>query len=440
MTSVNIQDAFPKGRPSQRLSKEFIGSWVMFDPLATNVSDLYVRPLGQLLSRNEYPEFWEWVQASRDDLLDDTSWLAVQTASPNGAVSNYSSGDGSTTFRVPSTGNTADGSGVFFRDKGNITDPVLLNVGKQDQIVNIEGQFFFHNSSDPSIINADSITGALHAGFINEGVYKNTSSLPLVTFSTAKSTAQVLFDASRQVNTGDQVQPNNMLMSYYIYTGKGTASYSPLPDIYDFMNSMSNRNIWLNSDLTINQRGKTINEVAHGEYFADRWRKVTDNTKMRQPVDERNYTPNAVHTISYSDGTVRQVTSPTSGDWDNADLDVPVGMSWYKLEEGGFATKWRKTNDVEELLAYYQILINTIYCWPLANSKGVQGINVGIAVTYVKRMRKNPQATPVFVNCTIASSENAHACQYSALLTATDANLSARMESLTLEAEIYDGV
>lgn len=191
-----------------------IGSIEKFPPLYIPPVDEYVRMQGEILVRSDYQKLFDKMNIT-DNMVTDTEWLAIQSASPNGAVAVYSSGDGSTTFRTPTTGD-----GVFGRDKGAITDPVLLNVGKQDQIVNIEGQFFFHNSGDPSIINADSMTGALHAGFINEGVYKNTSSLPSLTLQSVGSTAQVLFDASRVVNTGDQVQPNNMYEAWYIYTGK----------------------------------------------------------------------------------------------------------------------------------------------------------------------------------------------------------------------------
>lgn len=207
------------------MQAEKIGQWFKYDALTTELSDLYVRPLGTVLLRADYPEWWEWIQNSRvtSALMTDSEWLAVQVASPNGAVSDYSSGDGSTTFRVPSTGNTADGSGVFFRDKGNITDPVLLNVGHQDQIVNIEGEFYIRGQAIQEasevfsqITSADGVIGA-------DPTEPSANSQRVLGNGVTAGANRVYLDASKQVNTGDQVQPNNMLMSYYIYTGKGTA-------------------------------------------------------------------------------------------------------------------------------------------------------------------------------------------------------------------------
>lgn len=251
MTSVNIQDAFPKGQPSQRLNKESIGAWFKFDANATNVSDLYVRPVGQLLSRSEYPEFWEWVQNSRDDLLDDTSWLAVKAASPNGAVSNYSNGDGSTTFRIPSTGNTEDGSGVFFRDKGSITDPVLLNVGQQDNTPEHGHVTNMLNVSGPAGTTANiGNNNAEFWGTTTIGVYSHAFQSVAVTPRTGSSSEDLANTSDFMVSKdGSQTQPNNMLMSYYIYTGKGTASYSPLPDVYDELEALKQENAEMQTEL-----------------------------------------------------------------------------------------------------------------------------------------------------------------------------------------------
>lgn len=57
--------------------------------------------LGGLYSRELYADLWSWVQEQPGYLITETEWQAKSQAN-NGNVPFYSSGDGSTTFRVPS--------------------------------------------------------------------------------------------------------------------------------------------------------------------------------------------------------------------------------------------------------------------------------------------------------------------------------------------------
>ena len=57
--------------------------------------------LGGEYSRTTYADLWAWVQTQTGYLINDTAW-GILSNSQNGNVPFYSSGDGSTTFRVPS--------------------------------------------------------------------------------------------------------------------------------------------------------------------------------------------------------------------------------------------------------------------------------------------------------------------------------------------------
>ena len=57
--------------------------------------------LGGLYSRELYADLWSWVQEQPGYLISETEWQQKSQAN-NGNVPFYSSGDGSTTFRVPS--------------------------------------------------------------------------------------------------------------------------------------------------------------------------------------------------------------------------------------------------------------------------------------------------------------------------------------------------
>ena len=66
-----------------------------------NIPDGSLPLLGGEYSRATYPDLWAWVQQQTGYLKTEAEWQALSTAN-NGNVPYYSSGDGSTTFRVPS--------------------------------------------------------------------------------------------------------------------------------------------------------------------------------------------------------------------------------------------------------------------------------------------------------------------------------------------------
>ena len=57
--------------------------------------------LGGVYSRETYADLWDWVQTQTGYLITDSAWVTLSNTQ-NGNVPFYSSGDGSTTFRVPS--------------------------------------------------------------------------------------------------------------------------------------------------------------------------------------------------------------------------------------------------------------------------------------------------------------------------------------------------
>lgn len=57
--------------------------------------------LGGVYSRDTYADLWDWVQTQTGYLITDSAWVTLSNTQ-NGNVPFYSSGDGSTTFRVPS--------------------------------------------------------------------------------------------------------------------------------------------------------------------------------------------------------------------------------------------------------------------------------------------------------------------------------------------------
>lgn len=84
---------------------------------------------GGLYSRLAYPDLWEWVQKQTGYLKTESEWRTFSNNS-NGNVPFYSSGDGSTTFRVPSLQAYAKGS-KSMDEVGTYLDAGLPNITGQ---------------------------------------------------------------------------------------------------------------------------------------------------------------------------------------------------------------------------------------------------------------------------------------------------------------------
>ena len=72
--------------------------YISFNP---NIPTGSLPLLGGTFSRTAYKDLWEWVQTQTNYLISESAWQAKATAN-EGNVPFYSTGDGSTTFRVPS--------------------------------------------------------------------------------------------------------------------------------------------------------------------------------------------------------------------------------------------------------------------------------------------------------------------------------------------------
>ncbi len=93
------------------------------------------------------------------------------------------------------------------------------------------------------------------------------------------------------------------------------------------------RNLFLNSRMKLKRNGSTTEAVEIGEYGFDRWRRSSIGY-MRQPISEGNYKPDKAHVIFSTNRSPKIIISPSSADWDNADLDIPVLSNYAILEEG----------------------------------------------------------------------------------------------------------
>jgi hypothetical protein len=114
------------------------------------------------------------------------------------------------------------------------------------------------------------------------------------------------------------------------------------------------RNVLINGDLRINQRGVTIAAAAVGQYGPDRWKKV-DASNMTQIVEDVNYVHGATYTLSGTGVTTQQLTAPASGHWTLP--NIPITATNIQLELGTVATPFERRSYGQELALcqrYYQ--------------------------------------------------------------------------------------
>lgn len=178
---------------------------------------------GQIVSRSVYKDLWDFVQKHPSLLLTEEQWQAELSAN-EGVVNNYySSGDGSTTFRLPKA--------------GVIELPVIttenINKFSTDTQRNISGQFTSHQNG--SLLTATNVNGAFswstssisNLGEIGDGYGKNYP---------------IYFDASRSVgteHTGSEVKPKT-ITKLAVVQAFGRVINTGTLDINDLVNDVNN--------------------------------------------------------------------------------------------------------------------------------------------------------------------------------------------------------
>lgn len=222
---------------------------------------------GQIVSRSVYKDLWDFVQKHPSLLLTEEQWQAELSAN-EGIVNNYySSGDGSTTFRLPKAGVielpviTAEGLNKFSTDTqrnilGSITQ--VDTIGKT-QVSN--GALLAKVTDISSSVN-------------NNGNWSNTITID--------------FDASRSVgteHTGSEVKPKTITKLAVVQAFGGVINTGTL-DINDLVNDVNNliqsNHIKTYTDLT--QIG-LINGI---EQFQDIGKNLPENSQITYRVWEKD--------------------------------------------------------------------------------------------------------------------------------------------------------
>lgn len=167
---------------------DYIGAIQWFNGSRAAIPVGYVPADGQLLNRTDYPELWDTLSRSLLNIVSDKEWLNT----PDKRAS-FSSGNGSTTFRVPDINGKQSGSlkGLFVRGDGYAASGTVNG----DAIRNISGKI-----SAAGAVAWQEATGVLEA-------YGATAPYADDVPNSQQLPTQLKFDASRVVPTADENRP-----------------------------------------------------------------------------------------------------------------------------------------------------------------------------------------------------------------------------------------
>lgn len=144
----------------------------------------FIKENGALLSRVTYAVLWAYAQAS-GMIVTEASWSTNQGC--------FSSGDGSTTFRIP------DSRGEFLRgwdDSRGIDSGRTLGSSQTDALQNITGQ-------------TNNVIGA-YGGTGGTGALKFTSTGAGGNYDGSNNSGRIEFDASLVARTSTETRPRNI--------------------------------------------------------------------------------------------------------------------------------------------------------------------------------------------------------------------------------------
>lgn len=278
----------PESQLEQTMST-FAGMEVNFAP-NTSPGSTFVRKDGRTLNRDTYPALWQKIVDGTLPSVPDAEWQEIKKRSENNSVSVYSTGNGTTTFRIPSVG--TDGGFARSLGQNDFTPVGDIEAGFEDDFrahdhyaravaePGKEGSAFAGTYSDKSKSNDGSFAnnGTLSWGATNHGPYDSP--------------------ATQQSNGhGLETTPKGFYVVTYIYTGMISGEL-PVPDpdwlaqqdtntgeINELWDAVSNTNLLINGDFSIDQREfDGLITTSSTTYTLDRWYAFT----LDKPVNVRS--------------------------------------------------------------------------------------------------------------------------------------------------------
>lgn len=266
--------------------------------------------LGGVYSRTVYKDLWAWVQTQAGYLLEESEWQA-KASTNEGNVPYYSSGDGSTTFRVPSLKCWIKGANGI-EEVGSYLEAGLPN---------ITGEADVDSAGD----NATCVRN-------QSGAFKNRAHTTI--YTTAHSTVKELdfgitFDASRCSSiygNSDTVQPKS-IVGMWLVKAYGTVSNVGSTDVADIAVGLTEAETRI-GQLENHGAGATVVESYRNgtewyRVWSDGW--LEQGGSVSHPNDYLN-THSFLRPYSSNQYTLIGVKA-TDGSWTSSDVDLYMPFS-----------------------------------------------------------------------------------------------------------------
>lgn len=192
---------------------------------------------GGLYSRTIYSALWDWVnEHAAERLVTEEVWQATKTANEGKWVPQYSTGDGSTTFRMPLWNSYTSGTSDTDLVGSYVTDTQRNITGllAPRTITNRDKNLFINASSTSSTWDTGYQTLSDMRAFRIKDISWSGSHLPIQTASEDLSnykTSAIDFDASRSVgadHTGSEVRPKT---GYILWCVKARGGWTNVDNI-----------------------------------------------------------------------------------------------------------------------------------------------------------------------------------------------------------------
>lgn len=212
---------------------------------------------GSLVNRNTYSELWKFVEAHPSMLVNDDEWLTTLAANEGLVCNYYSTGDNSTTFRLPKAGTIVLPN----------SDPSKINTYSTDIQRNITGSITMidtigktQNSAGALLFTATNASSSVN----NNGNWSNSGTID--------------FDASRSIGTD---HTGNLEDKYYEYL------YRPCPGKHFYYEVSKELNIIpdpttteLSSSSVISPNGQVIpiSDILFGNVPGCRVEKLSEHS------------------------------------------------------------------------------------------------------------------------------------------------------------------
>ena len=170
----------------------------------------WLRCDGNLYQRSEYPDLYQWA-TDNNYLVSEETWQATKTANDGGSVGYFSTGDGSTTFRVF---NIVD----FVR-----ADASASNTGtyQTDTIRDTEGNFILSHAQ------INSASGAFSVTYGNPANYATTTAGTASTVSFAASDSESIGSE----HTSTEIQPKHLKLACLIKAKDAVVNRTLVSDV-----------------------------------------------------------------------------------------------------------------------------------------------------------------------------------------------------------------